>query len=66
MHREPVLKSTDGIRGRIGYTKGLHLWEIHWQNEQRGSHAIVGVATDQAPLHCRGYKVDFFFHTYHT
>ncbi|XP_064116469.1 protein gustavus-like [Macrobrachium nipponense] len=55
-HRHPVAQSTDGIRGKVSYTKGLHLWEIHWSTRQRGTHAIVGVATNEAPLHSRGYQ----------
>ena len=55
-HRHPVAQSTDCIRGRMGYTKGLHVWEIYWSTRQRGTHAVVGVATAEAPLHCVGYQ----------
>lgn len=55
-HRHPVAQSTDSIRGRVGYTRGLHVWEIHWSTRQRGTHAVVGVATKDAPLHCVGYQ----------
>ncbi len=55
-HRHPVAQSTDCIRGRAGYTRGLHVWEIHWSTRQRGTHAVVGVATKDAPLHCVGYQ----------
>ncbi|XP_074654213.1 protein gustavus-like [Tubulanus polymorphus] len=55
-HRHPVAQSTDCIRGRQGYTKGLHVWEIYWSTRQRGTHAVVGVATADAPLHCVGYQ----------
>ncbi|KAG8002740.1 SPRY domain-containing SOCS box protein 1, partial [Nibea albiflora] len=44
-HRHPVAQSTDAIRGRVGYTRGLHVWEISWAMRQRGTHAVVGVAT---------------------
>lgn len=54
-HRHPVAQSTDCIRARTGYTKGLHVWEITWNVRQRGTHAMVGVATKNAPLHCAGY-----------
>lgn len=54
-HRHPVAQSTDGIRGRVGYTRGLHVWRIHWPARQRGTHAVVGVATADAPLHSVGY-----------
>ncbi|KAK5610154.1 SPRY domain-containing SOCS box protein 1 [Ilyodon furcidens] len=54
-HRHPVAQSTDAIRGRVGYTRGLHVWEINWAMRQRGTHAVVGVATSDAPLHSVGY-----------
>ena len=56
--RKPVCQSTDCIRGKMGYSEGLHLWEINWPTEERGTHAVVGVATKKAaPLHyCRGYR----------
>ncbi|XP_053499502.1 SPRY domain-containing SOCS box protein 1 [Ictalurus furcatus] len=54
-HRHPVAQSTDAIRGRVGYTRGLHVWEISWALRQRGTHAVVGVASGEAPLHSVGY-----------
>ena len=56
-HRHPVAQSTDCIRGKVGLTKGLHVWEVHWSTRQRGTHAVVGVATQDAPLHSVGYQV---------
>ena len=55
-HRHPVAQSTDCIRGRIGFTRGLHVWELNWSTRQRGTHAVVGVATLTAPLHSVGYQ----------
>lgn len=55
-HRHPVAQSTDCIRGRLGYARGLHAWEIRWAVRQRGTHAVVGVATRDAPLHAAGYQ----------
>lgn len=55
-HRHPVAQSTDCIRGRAGFTKGLHVWEVNWSTRQRGTHAVVGVATSEAPLHSVGYQ----------
>lgn len=55
-HRHPVAQSTDCIRGHVGYTRGLHVWEIQWSTRQRGTHAVVGVATSEAPLHSVGYQ----------
>ncbi|XP_019758926.1 protein gustavus isoform X2 [Dendroctonus ponderosae] len=54
-HRHPVAQSTDCIRGKVGFTKGMHCWEICWSTRQRGTHAVVGVATADAPLHSVGY-----------
>lgn len=56
LHRHPVAQSTDCIRTKQGYTKGIHLWELNWNSRQRGTHAIIGVATDKSPLHCVGYQ----------
>ncbi|KAF0292202.1 Protein gustavus [Amphibalanus amphitrite] len=55
-HRHPVAQSTDCIRGLVGFERGLHVWEIHWSSRQRGTHAVVGVATADAPLHSTGYQ----------
>ena len=51
-----MAQSTDCIRGRVGYTKGMHVWELFWSTRQRGTHAVVGVATAEAPLHSVGYQ----------
>ncbi|CAH1987949.1 unnamed protein product [Acanthoscelides obtectus] len=55
-HRHPVAQSTDCIRGKVGFTKGMHCWEVCWSTRQRGTHAVVGVATAEAPLHSVGYQ----------
>ncbi|CAB4057455.1 SPSB1_4 [Lepeophtheirus salmonis] len=34
-HRHPVAQSTDCIRSKIGYEKGLHVFEITWSTRQR-------------------------------
>merc|ERR1712038_1663384 len=49
--RHPVAQSTDCIRGLQGFTRGLHAWEINWSTRQRGTHAVIGVATKDAPIH---------------
>lgn len=41
---------------QIGYTDGFHVWEITWPSRQRGTHAVVGVATKAARLHIAGYS----------
>ncbi|KAL3312948.1 hypothetical protein Ciccas_008454 [Cichlidogyrus casuarinus] len=55
-HRHPTAQSTDAIRGRLGYSKGVHLWEVSWHHQQRGTHAVVGISTREAPLHTHGYQ----------
>ena len=72
-HRHPVAQSTDCIRAKVGggdvvrhviimplqvgYERGLHVFELCWSSRQRGTHAVVGVATQEAPLHSVGYQV---------
>lgn len=34
----------------------MHVWELYWSTRQRGTHAVVGVATADAPLHSVGYQ----------
>lgn len=55
-HRYPVAQSTDGIRSKIGYETGIHLFEINWPSKQRGTNAVIGVSTPEAPLHHVGYQ----------
>ena len=55
-HRHPVAQSTDCIRGKQGYSSGLHVFEFNWPSRQHGTHAVVGVATKDAPLHSAGYQ----------
>lgn len=55
LHRHPVAQSTDCIRGKQGYERGLHVWAVTWSKQQRGTHAVVGVGEAQCMLHCAGY-----------
>lgn len=55
LHRHPVAQSTDCIRGKQAYERGLHVWQITWNKQQRGTHAVVGVGDAQCLLHCAGY-----------
>lgn len=54
-HRHPVAQSTDCVRGKVGFTRGLHAWTLRWPVRQRGTHAVVGVGTSLAPLRAVGY-----------
>ncbi|CAD5212591.1 unnamed protein product [Bursaphelenchus okinawaensis] len=55
VHRHPVAQSTDAIRGKQGYSRGTHIWSIHWPKKQRGTHAVIGVCTKEQPLQANGY-----------
>lgn len=56
LHRHPVAQSTDCIRTKIGYERGIHLWELSWNSRQRGTHAIIGMSEGRTQLHCVGYQ----------
>uniref|UniRef100_A0A8C6WZV8 Si:ch1073-228j22.2 n=1 Tax=Neogobius melanostomus TaxID=47308 RepID=A0A8C6WZV8_9GOBI len=55
--RAPVEQSSDGARAERGVRSGLHIWELLWSPEQRGSHAVIGVSTKNCPLQASGYSV---------
>ncbi|XKL61008.1 hypothetical protein PGB90_008065 [Kerria lacca] len=54
LHRNPIAQSTDGIRAKIGFQHGRHVWEIRWDSPL-GTVAVIGIATKEAPLQCNGY-----------
>ena len=56
MRRLPIAQSTDCVRTKVSYSSGLHQWEVTWPARQRGTHAVVGVGTSEAPLHAVGYQ----------
>ena len=45
VHRKTTAQSTDCIRGKVCYERGIHLFEITWPANLRGTHASVGVGT---------------------
>lgn len=53
-YRNPVAQSTDACRGKIGFSRGRHAWEVIWEGPL-GTVAMIGVTTKQAPLQCQGY-----------
>lgn len=57
LHRNPVAQSTDAIRGKVGFTAGVHYWVVIFRGPSFGSTAVVGVSTKQASLHCNQYSV---------
>ena len=55
LHRDPVAQSSDGIRGKRGFTRGVHYWTVTWHGPKFGSSSVVGVATKEASLQDSGY-----------
>ncbi len=54
LHRNPIAQSTDGARGKIGFSEGRHAWEIWWEGPL-GTVAVIGIATKRASMQCQGY-----------
>ncbi|XP_077291765.1 F-box synaptic protein isoform X2 [Arctopsyche grandis] len=54
LHRNPVAQSTDACRGKLGYRRGRHAWEVMWEGPL-GTVAVVGITTKDASLQCPGY-----------
>ena len=52
-----LLSYYNSFSHQVGYERGLHVFELCWSTRQRGTHAVVGVATQDAPLHSVGYQV---------
>ena len=48
------MQSTDGARGKTGFARGRHAWEIVWEGPL-GTVAVIGIATKEAPNQCHGY-----------
>lgn len=55
--RSPVERSSDGVRAEIGVKSGLHVWEVLWDPNHRGSHAVLGISMQNCPLQGSGYNV---------
>lgn len=53
--RQPVEQSSDAVCSRGGIKKGLHLWEVTWEVDQRGSHALIGICTRKSSRQVSGY-----------
>uniref|UniRef100_A0A671UKQ2 Si:ch1073-228j22.2 n=1 Tax=Sparus aurata TaxID=8175 RepID=A0A671UKQ2_SPAAU len=41
----------------MGVKSGLHVWEVLWKPEHRGSHAVLGISRQNCPLQASGYNV---------
>ncbi|XP_070768721.1 SPRY domain-containing SOCS box protein 2 [Enoplosus armatus] len=55
--RLPVERSSDGVRAEMGVKSGLHVWEVLWSPNHRGSHAVLGISRQSCPLQVSGYNV---------
>uniref|UniRef100_UPI0037E8D4EE SPRY domain-containing SOCS box protein 2 n=1 Tax=Semicossyphus pulcher TaxID=241346 RepID=UPI0037E8D4EE len=55
--RSPVELSSDGARAEMGVKSGLHVWEVLWNPNHRGSHAVIGISRQTCPLQASGYNV---------
>ncbi|XP_041649945.1 SPRY domain-containing SOCS box protein 1 [Cheilinus undulatus] len=55
--RSPVELSSDGVRAEMGVKSGLHVWEVLWSSNLRGSHAVIGISNQNCPLQASGYNV---------
>lgn len=55
--RSPAELSSDGVRAEMGMKSGLHVWELVWSPEHRGSHAVLGISRQGCPLQASGYNV---------
>lgn len=55
--RLPVEWSSDGVRAETGVKTGLHIWEVTWNPNHRGSHAVLGISRQNCPLQASGYNV---------
>lgn len=41
----------------MGVKSGLHVWEVLWNPNHRGSHAVLGISRQNCPLQASGYNV---------
>ncbi|WP_163387923.1 SPRY domain-containing protein [Endozoicomonas acroporae] len=55
LYCEPALLSTELAMSDTGFSKGLHILDVKWSTEMRGSHAVIGVALAEAPKHANFY-----------
>ena len=55
VHRNPIAKSTDSIRSKTGFIYGRHRFLFVFNGPEFGSHAMIGVCTEEAPLRIRSY-----------
>lgn len=55
--RLPIEQSSDGVRAEMGVNSGLHVWEVVWNPNHRGSHAVLGISRQKCPLQASGYGV---------
>ncbi|WBA80275.1 hypothetical protein [Endozoicomonas sp. GU-1] len=39
----------------IGFAKGMHILDVEWPTEMRGTHAVIGVALAGTPINATFY-----------
>ncbi|XP_077984407.1 neuralized-like protein 4 [Glandiceps talaboti] len=47
--------NTEAVRSKKSYQVGVHTFQIHWPQQERGSHAVVGVGSPDVELTLHGY-----------
>ena len=55
LFRHPVAQTTDAIRGKVGFSRGFHVFKFTWDHRNRGTNAVIGVGTKDAPVQHAGY-----------
>lgn len=62
LHRNPVAQSTDLAMTNTCFSNGFHVIQIEWPVNQRDTHAVIGLALKEAPVHAAGY-INLLGHT---
>lgn len=57
-YTDPVHQSTGtaGVRGTVGFTNGIHVWDVHFLEPPAGTSVMVGVGTERTLLHKGDYN----------
>lgn len=54
-HRKPVAQSTDAIRSKHGFLRGVHYYIVTFHGPKFGSAALVGVCSKNMEMQVKGY-----------
>ena len=55
VRRPRVNISTDAIRSKKSYSKGIHIFKLKWDQLERGSHSCIGVMNEHGTFRHDGY-----------